>query len=56
MLAFNKKFYKTILCNISIIANENKETFITLYNHLKTKYNFKQNRIAIDYSKLYYYL
>ena len=51
MLAFNKKFYKTILCNISIIANE-----ITLYNHLKTKYNFKQNRIAIDYSKLYYYL
>ena len=51
MLAFNKKLYRTIICNISIIANENKETFIVLFNHLKIKYNFNPKKITIDFSK-----
>ncbi len=32
ILAFNNKLHKVILCNISIISNENKETFITKIN------------------------
>lgn len=28
LLSFNNNLHKTILCNISNIANENKETFI----------------------------
>jgi len=32
ILAFNNKLHKAILCNISIISNENKETFITKIN------------------------
>ena len=40
ILAFNKKKQKSVLCNISIISNENKETFITVLNFLKIKYNF----------------
>ena len=51
LVAFNKKLYRTILCNISIIANENKETFITLLTHLKTKYNFIPKKFTIDYTK-----
>ena len=31
ILAFNNKLYKSILCNLSLIANENKETLISLF-------------------------
>ena len=50
LLAFNKDLYKTILCNISLIYNENKETFINIFNFLKNKYNFYPTRITFDYS------
>lgn len=46
---FNKDLYKTILCNISLY-NENKETFINIFNFLKNKNNFYPSRIEIDYS------
>ena len=51
ILAFNKKKQKSVLCNISIISNENKETFITVLNFLKIKYNFTPKIMATDYSK-----
>ena len=50
ILAFNRDSYNTILCNISIISNENKETFISIFNYLKNKYSFNLNSITIDYS------
>ena len=53
LLAFNKDLYQTILCNITIINKENKETFITLYNYLRNKYNFVPNKITIDYSQAF---
>ena len=49
LLAFNKDLFKTIICNISLITNENKETFIVLYNYFKNKYNFQPNKITSDY-------
>ena len=51
LLAFNKELYRSILCNISLICNENTETFSTLLEYLKNKYDFKPNRITIDFSK-----
>ena len=49
LLAFNKDLFKTIICNISLITNENKETFFVLYNYFKNKYNFQPNKITSDY-------
>ena len=42
LLAFNKDLFKTIICNLSIIENENKETFVTILEYLKVKYNWLQ--------------
>ena len=50
ILAFNLDLYTTILCNISIITNENKETFVTLFDYLKEHYQFNPEKITIDYS------
>ena len=50
ILAFNKDLYKTILFNIFLIYNENKETFINIFNFLKNKCDFYPTRITIDYS------
>lgn len=38
LLAFNRIEYKSIICCLSIIQNENKETFIEILNFLKIKY------------------
>ena len=35
LLAFNNKEFKSILCSIALIANENKETLIKFMNFLK---------------------
>ena len=51
LLAFNKDLFKTIICNLSIIENENKETFVTILEYLKVKYNWLPERISIDYSR-----
>ena len=49
ILAFNQREYKTIICNISIITNENTETIVTIIEYLKDKYNWSPNRITIDF-------
>ena len=51
ILAFNRELFKSIICNLSIIQTENKETFITILEFLKNKYNWQPNTISIDYSK-----
>ena len=50
LLAFNTESYKTLLFNLSIITNENKETFFTLFEFLRNRYNWQSKLIAIDYS------
>ena len=50
ILAFNRDLFKSILCNITIIQNENKETFIETLNYLKLKYNWNPANITIDNS------
>ena len=37
LLAFNKEKYHTTLCNLSMISNENTETFYTLFDYLSRK-------------------
>mgnify|MGYP002624394402 CR=1 FL=1 len=55
LMGFNKEKYKTVLCNISLICNENMETFKVILEHLKLKYNFHPNKITLDFSKAEYY-
>ena len=55
LLALNKEKYHTTLCNLSMIFNENTETFYTLFDYLKNKYNFKTKYITIDFSVAEYY-
>ena len=51
LISFNKeKFYST-LCILSLICNENIETFYLILNFLKNKYNFSPINITIDFSK-----
>ena len=50
IIAFNRETYNTILCNISLISNENKETFCQVFNYLKNKHLFNPNAVTIDYS------
>ena len=51
ILAFNSKEFKSILYNILLIANENKEILITVYEYLKNKYQWNHQLISIDFSK-----
>ena len=50
ILAFNRDINNAILCNISIISNENKEAFYSIFNYFKIIFNFNQNSITIDYT------
>ena len=50
ILAFNKADYKTVICNLSIISNENKEIFLALFEYLRNRYNWQPKLITIDYS------
>ena len=51
LLSFNNQKFKTTLCNISMICNENIETFITLFDYLKNRYKFNHKYITTDFSK-----
>ena len=53
-MAFNSEKYKSILCNLSLICNENIETFMIILEHLKNRYNFNPKRISLDFSKAQY--
>ena len=46
ILSFNKDLFRAILCNLSLIANENIETFITVFEYLKAKYNFNPKKLV----------
>ena len=50
-MAFNSKELKSILYNITLISNENKETLITVYEYWKIKYQWNPQIISIDFSK-----
>ena len=54
ILVFNQQKYKKVLCNLSLIENENAETFITILAHLKNKYNFNPQKLSIDFSRAEY--
>ena len=42
IISFNSELFRTLLCNISIISNENKETFFTIFDYLKKNINLIQ--------------
>lgn len=54
LLSFNKNYNKAFICNISLIKNENYETFKMIINYLKDHYNFTQNIMTTDSCKAFY--
>ena len=54
LLAFNKEKYHSTICNLSMISNENIETFYTIFDFLKNKYDFKPKNVTIDFSSAEY--
>ena len=54
LLAFNKNKNKVIICNITLLKNENYETFVTLINHLKNTYSFNPGIMTLDFCKATY--
>ena len=51
LLAFNNTLMKTLLCTISLIKNENKETVTALLDYLHLKYNFQPKKITLDFGR-----
>ena len=54
LLSYNTDYNKTLICNISLIKNENYETFRMVLNYLKDNYNFKPNIMTTDFCKASY--
>ena len=54
ILCFYAKALKTKLYMLSLIFNENFETFYEIYNYIKNKYNFYPKYITIDFNKIYF--
>ena len=42
ILAFDNTKYSTVLCNISLILNENKETFYSVLEYFNKRYKYEQ--------------
>ena len=53
-ISYNKKYNKCLICNISLIKNENIETFKCIINHLKETYNFNPKIMTVDFCKAAY--
>ena len=51
ILAYDEKINKILICALSLIYNENLETFKTIFKFLKTIYNFKPKLFTIDLGK-----
>jgi len=51
LVAFNYKVQHSILCSLALIKNENKETFLTMYDFLEQKYKFLPNIITVDFER-----
>ena len=54
LLAFNKNYNKTVICNITLLKNENFETFDILLKYRKSKYNFHPQVMTVDFNKAAY--
>ena len=54
LLAFNKNYNKTVICNITLLKNENFETFDILLKYRKSKYNFHPQIMIVDFKKASY--
>ena len=54
LLAFNKNYNKTVICNITLLKNENFETFDILLKCRKSKYNFHPQVMTVDFNKAAY--
>ena len=50
ILAFDNTKYSTVLCNISLILNENKETFYSVLEYFNKRYKYEPKNITTDYS------
>ena len=48
LIAFNKELNKSQLFAISLIQNENKETFNEIYKYLTENFGFNPNIISCD--------
>ena len=54
LMSFNKAKFKITLWNLSLISNEDFETFYTILEYLKNKYKFNPKNITLDFSKAEY--
>ena len=48
LLGFDQKIFKTLLCCIAIIYNENKETILKILDYLNLKYGFIPKVMTLD--------
>ena len=54
LLAYKKNLNKIIICNISLVKNENYETFDIIIKYLKSEYNFYPSIMTVDFCKSAY--
>ena len=54
LLSYNKKYNKILICNISLIKNENLETYKKILLYLKDTFNFKPEIMTVDFCKAAY--
>ena len=51
LVAFNKVHQRTILCCLALIKNENKETYLTIFDYLKNKYKSEPKIMTVDFGR-----
>ena len=54
IISYNSKHNKFLLCLLSLIYNENKETFEAIFNFLKYNFGFNPNLFTVDFGKAGY--
>lgn len=54
MISYNKNENKIFICNISLIKNDNFETFNSIINYLKLNYQFELTIMTVDICKAVY--
>ena len=54
LLSYNKNGNKILIYNISLIKNENFETFDSIINYLKNNYQFEPKVMIVDFCKTAY--
>ena len=51
LVGFHKVIYKTVILCISLIKNENEETFLKIFDYLKQRFKFDPKNITMDLCK-----